>query len=110
MKNFIQPGNVIDVAAPSGGVVSGALVIIGSVIGVAQTTEVAGVVVPLVTAGVFELPKASAQAWTVGTKVYWDATNSVATTTASGNTLIGHVVAGAANPSAVGRVKIGPTL
>lgn len=109
MKNFSQPGEVIDVAAPSGGVVSGRVVIIGSLIGVAAVTAAQGVMVAINTQGVYELPKLSAQAWTVGAKVYWDATNNWCTTVSSGNTLIGIATAVAANPSATGFVKLGAT-
>lgn len=56
--------------------------------------------------GVFDLPKTSAQAWTVGAKIYWDSANGLATTTASGNSLIGTALAAAANPSATGRVRL----
>ncbi|MFD2030608.1 capsid cement protein [Ancylobacter dichloromethanicus] len=38
--------------------------------------------------------------------MYFDATNKVATTTASGNSLIGVAMAAAANPSATGRVRL----
>lgn len=110
MKNYIQPGNVLTIPAPTGGVVSGAPVISGSLIGIADATAAEGEEVAVSTEGVFELAKTSAQAWTLGAKVYWDGTNSVATTTATGNTLIGIAAAAAANPSALGLVKIGPTL
>jgi predicted RecA/RadA family phage recombinase len=107
MKNFIQEGDTLTVAAPSGGVVSGALVIIGSLIGVAVMTAAVGVKVAVKTKGVFEFAKVSAQAWTVGAPIYWDSTAGNATTTSSGNTLIGYATEVAANPSAVGRVRIG---
>lgn len=106
MKNFIQTGDVVPVTAPAGGVVSGNGVIIGSLFGVADHSAAEGAPVQLATRGVFDLPKTSAQAWTLGAKVYWDAGNGVATTTASGNSLIGVALAAAANPSAVGSVRL----
>ena len=109
MKNFIQPGKVIDAIAPSGGVTSGLVYVLGSLIGVAAVTAAEGEAFALDTEGVFQLPKTSAQAWTVGAKIYWDGTNHVATTTATANTLIGIAVDAAANPSATGKVKLGPT-
>ncbi|HXV31864.1 MAG TPA: DUF2190 family protein [Sinorhizobium sp.] len=109
MKNYIQPGKSIDITAPSGGVTSGLVAIIGSLIGVAAVTAAEGEAAAIATEGVFELPKTSAQAWTVGAKIYWDATNSVATTVSTSNTLIGIAVAVAANPSSTGMVKLGPT-
>lgn len=106
MKNYVQPGDNIPVAAPSGGTVSGNGYLIGSMFGVAAATADAGAEVNLATRGVYTLTKVSAQAWTVGAKVYWDDTNKNVTTTASGNTLIGVAVAVAANPSATGLVRL----
>jgi predicted RecA/RadA family phage recombinase len=54
-------------------------------------------------AGVFSVPKA-AGAVTQGAKLYWDAANSVLTTTASGNTVVGVAAAAAAGGDA--RVSI----
>ncbi|TAH67641.1 MAG: DUF2190 family protein [Rhodopseudomonas palustris] len=105
MKNYLQPGDAITVPAPAD-VTSGDLVVVGSLFGVAATDADNGADVVLNTSGVYTLPKTSAQAWTVGAKVYWDATNAVATSTASTNTLIGHAVAAADNPSATGVVRL----
>jgi predicted RecA/RadA family phage recombinase len=108
VKNFIEMGDTLTVPAPSGGVLSGGVVIIGSLIGVAGSTAAATVNVAVKTKGVFEFPKVSAQAWaTVGLPIYWDAAVPNATTTSSGNTLIGYNTEVAANPSSVGRVRIG---
>lgn len=105
MKNYVSPGHHLTVTAAAD-VLSGQMVVMGALYGVAQETAAAGDSVTLVRTGVFELPKTSAQAWTVGAKLYWDATNSVCSTTASGNTLIGFATAVAANPSAVGLVSL----
>lgn len=106
MKNFIQPGDTLTVPAPSGGVVSGGVVVLGSIIGVATTTAAVGLPVALKTTGVFEFPKVSAQAWAVGDKIYWDGTAGNATTSATSTTLLGVATEVAANPSAVGRVRL----
>ena len=105
MKNFIQPGDTLDVTAAAN-VVSGQFVIMGALSGVATTTAVAGTTFALKTTGVFELPKLTTEAWTVGAKVYWDATNLWATIVAGSNALIGRVSEPTANPSAVGRVLL----
>ena len=105
MKNFVQPGEAITVPAPAA-VKSGDLVIVGSLFGVAETDADSGADVALNTSGVFTLGKVSAQAWTVGARIYWDGTAGNATTTASGNTLIGHAISAAANPSATGNVRL----
>jgi predicted RecA/RadA family phage recombinase len=106
MKNFVSDGRVITVPAPSGGCDSGDGVKVGDLFGIAQVTAAEGAPVAIVTTGVFTLPKTSAQAWTVGAKIYWDDTNKVCTTTATSNKLIGAAVAAAANPSAAGNVLL----
>lgn len=105
MKNFIQPGDFITVPAPAD-VASGQMVAVGSILGVAEADAATGANVTLARKGVFSLPKTAAQAWTVGDKLYWNATNAVATTTATGNTLIGAAVEAAANPSDTGVVLL----
>nr|CAD6606410.1 hypothetical protein RKHAN_01867 [Rhizobium sp. Khangiran2] len=102
MKNFISTGDIITVTAPAN-VSSGDLVIVGTLAGVAVTDAASGAPVEIMTAGVFELAKTSAQAWTVGAAIY--ATSAgVATTVSTDNTLVGKAVAVAANPSATGIV------
>lgn len=104
MRNFIQTGDIIEVTAPAD-VSSGDLVIVGKLAGVAVADAVNGAPVNIKTSGVFELPKTSAQAWTVGASIY--ATSAgLATTTATDNTLIGHAVGAAANPSGTGLVRL----
>lgn len=117
MKNFIAVGNTIDVPIFSVGidtpVVSGNGYLIGALFGVAQISA-PGVapgsteVFPLKVTGVFDLPKQASQAWSVGARVYWDAVGQRATTTATGNTLIGVAVAatGGTAGEIVGRVRL----
>lgn len=106
MKNHVSPGDYIGVAAPYD-VAAGAGCLVGSLFGVAANTVLQNATVELAVVGVFELKKTSAQAWTVGAKIYWDNTNKECTTTSSGNTLIGVATEAAANPTAVGRVRLG---
>lgn len=105
MKNFIQSGNFLEVTAPYA-VASGAGVLVGSIFGFAVTSAASGETVNINRKGVFEHAKTSAQAWTQGAALYWDNTNKVLTTTASGNTLVGAAALPAANPSAIGRIVI----
>jgi predicted RecA/RadA family phage recombinase len=109
MKNFVQPGKSIDVAAPAGGVISGNIAVIGSLIGVAAATVAQGEQVALSTEGVFEMAKVSALAIATGDKVYWDAAAKNVNKTSAGNTLVGIAVADAANPSATVKIKLGAT-
>lgn len=106
MKNYVQPGDTLTLVAPSGGVESGVPRIIGDLFVVPTVTADDGQPFAAKTTGVYELPKTSAQAWTQCAKVYWDANNGVATTAASGNREIGVAVKAAANPSALGLVRL----
>lgn len=105
MKNFIQAGDNITVTAPYD-VTAGGGVLVGSLFGIAVGDATSGDKVTIVRKGVFSHAKTSAQAWTFGAKIYWDATNKVFTTTATSNTLVGVAVAAAANPSATGKVLL----
>lgn len=105
MKNYVQPGEHLTLTMTAA-VASGAGVLIGTIFGVAQGNAAEGEQVVLVRRGVFDLPKLAAQAWTAGAKIYWNDTDKVCTTVASGNTVIGAAVEAAANPSAVGRVLL----
>lgn len=105
MKNYIQPGDSITVPAPAD-VKSGDLVVVGDLFGVAQFSAASGDPVEISTKGVFGLPKVSAQAWSVGAKVYYVAADKNVSTTATGNTFIGHATEAAANPSEFGAVRL----
>lgn len=108
MKNFVQPGVNLTLAAPYDRT-SGTGALIGSLFGVAMNDVDSGDDGVFVTEGVFDLAKAASQAWTVGAKVYWDNTAKACTTTASGNTLIGVAVAavGSGAGETIGRVRLG---
>jgi predicted RecA/RadA family phage recombinase len=105
MKNFVQNGDVLTLTAPYA-VASGAAFKVGSIIAVATSAADSGATVEGLTAGVVELAKVSAQAWTVGAPIYWDDTAKLMTTVSTSNTLAGVAVAAAANPSATGRVRL----
>jgi predicted RecA/RadA family phage recombinase len=110
MKNYIQPGNEItwtneDVTGAVD-VASGAGVVAGSLFGVAAVDIAVGDTGTLSLEGVYELPKVSAQAWTFGERIYWDAADGEATATAGSNKLIGVAIEAAANPSATGKVRL----
>lgn len=109
MKNYLQDGDVLSLTAPYD-VASGAGLLVGALFGVATGAAASGASVQARTRGVYTLAKTSAQAWSVGAKIYWDDTNKLATSTASGNTLIGCAVAAAANPSAAGIVRLNGTV
>jgi predicted RecA/RadA family phage recombinase len=105
MRNYIQPGINLTLVTPET-VLAGAGLLIGSIFGVASSDAVLGSNVDLVTEGVFELPKVSAQAMTLGAKVYWDSAAKLVTTVSAGNTLIGTAVVVAPNPSPTATVRL----
>lgn len=104
--NYIQPGDVITVAAPAA-VSSGDGVQVGQIFGVAQFDAAITADVEVATTGVWTLPKTSAQAWDAGDAIYWDDGNSRCDNTAvSGGLFIGVATAAAANPSSTGTVRL----
>lgn len=107
MKNYVRDGDRIPVPAPAGGVVGGNGYLIGTLFGVAVGSAAEGATFQLQTNGVIELAKVSAQAWTLGAKIYWDNTAKLCTTVASGNTLVGVAAEAASDPSATGQVRLG---
>lgn len=106
MKNFVQPGCIIDVPAPSGGAVSGTPFLVGTVLFVPQRSEPAGTLVACCVHGVFELPKATGTTPAIGGIAYWDDTAKKITTTASGNTAVGWFVEAALTGETVVNVKL----
>ncbi len=107
MKNYKGPGEAVNVPAPAGGTVSGKMVIVGSLVGIASVTAAEGVLVAVETEGVFAYPKAAALAIAIGDKLYYDATNDVLNKTASGNKLVGIAADSAAADAATVDVKLG---
>lgn len=110
MKNFIDSGETPTLAAPYDRL-SGEGALIGSLFGVAVKDVLSGADGVFCTEGVFTLKKTSAQAWTVGVKLYWDNTAKEVTTAAAAgaNMLIGVALEVAANPSSTGVVRLNGT-
>jgi predicted RecA/RadA family phage recombinase len=88
-KNFIQPGRVVTLVAPTGGVLSGQAVQVGALFGIATFDAIGGADVEVALEGVWELPKA-AVAIAHGAPVFWDAmAGNVAADIGTSNALIG---------------------
>lgn len=105
-RTFVQPGDTLTLTSPYD-VASGAGVLVGAVFGVALIAALTGAPVEAKRTGVFDLPKATGQAWVAfTTKLYWDNTNKVVTSTASANVLIGVAAATQASGDATGRVLL----
>ena len=110
-NNYIQPGESLTVLAPTGGTVSGEMYKVGSIIGVAQTTQAQTEKVVLAVTEVHEVAKVSAQAWAVGDPLYFVVASRLLTNvTGTGHFLVGVATEVAANPSAVGRARLNGTL
>jgi predicted RecA/RadA family phage recombinase len=86
---FVQPGKTVDAVAPAGGVVKGDVVLINSLIGVAELDAAAGEEFTLTTEGVFDLPVASALDVPPGQLLYWDAADGEFNDDAANNKLGG---------------------
>jgi predicted RecA/RadA family phage recombinase len=110
MKNYVQPGNSLTVPAPSGGVVSGQPVVIGSLRGFASATAAEGEDVAIPRIGVYEVVKEAGVAWSIGDKLYLKADGSGFNKTASANTLFGFAALAAASGDVVGYLCLGDTL
>lgn len=103
--NYVQAGVNLTVPAPAD-VTSGSGVLVGSIFGIAAGDALSGADMDLVTEGVFDMPKVSALAISIGDQIYWDDTAKLVNKTASGNTLIGVAVTAAANPSGAVNVRL----
>ena len=112
-KNYVQEGKIIPFTAGAT-IVSGQVVVVGSLAGVSQGDVANGAVGQLALEGVYEIPAATAEI-TVGAKVYWDADgdpvggtagSGAATATATDNTLIGYAIAAKAAAGAKVKVKL----
>lgn len=111
MTKYIQPGDILDFTAPTGGVVVGVPLLIGAFF-----------VVPLITAaedetfsgsvgGVHEFTAAThatTQAASAGDPAYWDDTAKKITKTASGNRLVGAFAEDKVSTVALAAVSIWP--
>lgn len=107
MATFIHKGNSIDYT-PTSDVAAGAVVVQGELVGVASTPIAANVLGSLAVVGVFDFAKATGggTAITAGANCYWDAANTRATTTSSGNKLIGKCVRAAADADSLVRIRL----
>ena len=100
-KNYVQEGKVIPFTAAAD-VVSGQVVVVGTLAGVSMTDVAAGAIGQLAIAGVWDIPAAAA-AITVGAPVYWDAdgdpvggtagSGAATATSTAPNVLMGYAIA-----------------
>lgn len=108
MNNFIQPGDVLTLTAPNGGVVAGSAYQIGNLLVVAASDADAGDPFEGKATGVFDLPKTTSETWTEGELLYWD--NSTKKLTESDgdevNLLVGCAAVAAGSSDTTGRCRL----
>lgn len=104
-KNYVQEGETVTLTAPDGGVISGQMVLIGSLFGVCQFDAVAGASVEVALCGVFDLPKA-AVAVAEGADVYYKVSTAQITTVGDGDYIVGAATEAAAQFAGTCRVRL----
>lgn len=104
---FVHEGCSIDYT-PGSDVAVGDVIVQADLIGVAKQAIAANKLGALSVEGVFDFAKATGggSGIAVGTTVYWDDTNNVATATAASNKLLGKVVKAAADADTTVRVRL----
>lgn len=106
--NFTQPGDVLELTAPSGGVTKSVAHQIGELIVIPLSTAAEGETFQGATRGVWSgLAKATGAAWTVGAVLYWD--GDTFTTVASENQRAGVAAAAAGSDDTTGSVRLDGT-
>lgn len=93
LATFVQNGDRVDYT-PSSAVDAGDVLVIGSTVAVATEAIAADALGSVAISGVVRFPKATGSGAEIagGTKVYWDASGEVVTTTASTHKCAGYTV------------------
>lgn len=109
MQNYSQPGEVLTLTAPAGGVVSGGVYKIGQLVVVAAADVAATLPFEGRRIGVFTgLPKDNGVAWVEGDPLYWDdAAGDFTPTSAVGLVLCGTAAEAALLADTTGTVLLG---
>lgn len=107
VANFVQEGRVIDYTAGDDAIDVGDVVALTTCVGVALEDIAAGAKGSVQLTGVWTMPAVNDAAFGVGDQLYWDATNSKLTKTATDNISAGVCVAAKGSTVAVASVKIG---
>ena len=106
MRNYVQPGDIVTVAAPYA-LASGDGALVGALFGVAAATYASGFAdAEIKTTGVFDLKAEAAATGAVGTKAYWDDAAKQVTSTVGTNKLIGVYTAAKAASQTTARVRL----
>jgi predicted RecA/RadA family phage recombinase len=104
---YIHRGDSID-HTPSSDVAQNAVVVQGTLFGVATRAIPANTTGALAVTGVFSIakPTGAGTDWAAGTAVYWDAGNTRLTTTVGSNVYVGKTVAAALTTDARVNVRL----
>lgn len=104
---YVQLGDIVEYT-PAGDVAAGDLVVANKLVGVATRPIPANTPGNIALAGVFEIVKDTATAFTLGALAYWDNTNKKAVTGDGGgaNVLLGQVIAAAPAGTATVRIRL----
>ncbi len=107
MATFIHDGNSVDYT-PGSAVTAGQVVVQGELVGVAKVDIPANALGALAVVGVFDFPKATGvgTAISAGANCYWNAGAQQATTTATGNKLIGKCARAAVDADTMVRIRM----
>jgi predicted RecA/RadA family phage recombinase len=107
--NFINDGELIGFVAPSGGVVSGAIAVIGvNMFGVVQANAASGSNAVIKCGGTHVLRALNGVSTSAaqGANAHWDATNANVTISATSNLKIGVFETAKANADTTARVRL----
>ena len=107
LVTFVHVGDAIDYT-PAADVAAGAVVVQGELVGVAKLSISANKLGALAVKGVFDFPKATGvgTAIAAGANCYWNAGAQQATTTATGNKLIGKCFRTAVDADTTVRIRM----
>ncbi len=106
MENYVQPGEVLTLTAPSGGVVAGTPYKIGSLIVIALISVAQTLPFTALVRGVATVPKATGATWSEGQKLYWDDSAKNFTETNTSDTLAGVAVEAALTGATTGKIRL----
>lgn len=105
MKNFIESGDSLTVAAPEAAD-SGEFLVVGALYGVAGHAAESGADVVIHRRGVYILPKATGTAWVVGDELFWDVSSKKFTKDSTKLSVRAVAVAAAESADTTGKVLL----
>ena len=105
MRNFVQPGWNLTIPAPAD-VVSGQMVQVGALFGVATHDALNGEDLTLATEGVFEVGKTAPLTINLGDRLFFDSGNSVVNKTSAAQLAVGYAVQAATSAATTVMMKL----